>query len=129
METKGIELKPCPFCGSENVIFVNSSVGFGMWVSCNDCETVGPTCQTKEEAERAWNHRYELPNEPLTLDELLQMDEPVWCSVGDTPWIPSGGYWCLCKKGKIIAPSMSLFDVNTLDLNDWVFYRRRPEEE
>lgn len=22
-----------------------------------------------------------------------------------------------------------LFDVNTLDLNDWVFYRRRPEEE
>lgn len=129
METKGIELKPCPFCEGENLAILGPIPAFGYWVSCNNCRILGPSYDTQEEVIEAWNRRYKSPNEPLTLDELLQMDEPVWCSVGDTPWIPSGGYWCLCKKGKIIAPSMSLFDVNTLDLNDWVFYRRRPEEE
>lgn len=64
------------------------------------------------------------PNEPLTLEELRDMCEPVWVSV---PGLKSGGYWCLCKNGTIIPPSCNEF--RSSDIPNWVFYRRPPKEE
>lgn len=63
------------------------------------------------------------PNEPLTLEELRDMCEPVWVSV---PGLKSGGYWCLCKNGTIIPPSCNEF--RSSDIPNWVFYRRPPKE-
>ena len=63
------------------------------------------------------------PNEPLTLAELREMDEPVW--VACKPIEGGNGYWCLCQRGHIITPAGSIFDVK--EIPHWVFYRRPPE--
>lgn len=58
----------------------------------------------------------------LTLDELRTMEAPVWCKCelldgGD-------GYWCLCQKGMITAPSGFVYDVD--EIQHWVFYSHKP---
>ena len=46
-----MEIKPCPFCGSENL-----SVGsFGNYIKCENCGTVGPDGSTLNEAFDKWN--------------------------------------------------------------------------
>ena len=65
------------------------------------------------------------PNEPLTLEELREMDEPVW--VACKPIEGGNGYWCLCQHGHIITPAGSIYDVK--EIPHWVFYRRPPEGE
>lgn len=58
-------------------------------------------------------------NEPLTLEELREMDEP-------TPvWWEKAGYWCLCERGFIITPNGNIYE---FEENNWTFYRRPPEE-
>lgn len=63
------------------------------------------------------------PNEPLTLEELREMDEPVW--VACKPIEGGNGYWCLCQHGLIITPAGSIYDVK--EIPHWVVYRRPPE--
>ena len=59
-------------------------------------------------------------NEPLTLEELREMDEP-------TPvWWEKAGYWCLCERGFIIAPNGNIYE---FEETDGTFYRRPPEGE
>ena len=86
-----------------------------------------------------WNRRYEPPNEPLTLEELRQMDgEPVWCvdGCGNECWclvncedgFPCGydnesGLWEGCFYGMAGDRKFGLH------INGWLAYRRRPEEE
>ena len=65
------------------------------------------------------------PNEPLTLEELREMDEPVW--VACKPIEGGNGYWCLCQHGHIITPAGSIYDVK--EIPHWVFYRRPLEGE
>lgn len=60
---------------------------------------------------------------PLTLDELRQMDAPVWCVC--EPIEGGNGYWCLCKNGIIITPAGSKYDV--AEIPHWVFLRCKPE--
>lgn len=64
------------------------------------------------------------PNTPLTLEELREMEGPVWVVVYN---LPQGGYYCLCNKGVITAPSGRVFDCG--DIPDWTFLLRKPEEE
>ncbi len=46
-----MKIKPCPFCGSENL-----SVGsFGNYIKCKNCGTVGPDGSTLNEAFDKWN--------------------------------------------------------------------------
>lgn len=60
------------------------------------------------------------PNEPLTLDELREMDEP-------TPvWWEKAGHWCLCERGFIIVPNGNIYE---FEETDGTFYRRPKEEE
>lgn len=65
------------------------------------------------------------PNEALTLEELREMDEPVW--VACKPIEGGNGYWCLCQHGHIITPAGSIYDEK--EIPHWVFYRRPPEGE
>ena len=65
------------------------------------------------------------PNEALTIEELREMDEPVW--VACKPIEGGDGYWCLCQHGHIITPAGSIYDVK--EIPHWVFYRRPLEEE
>ena len=49
------EIKPCPFCGSEDVeVFSNYGRYF---VTCCDCGSEGPNKEGKEEAIKGWNQR------------------------------------------------------------------------
>ena len=64
-------------------------------------------------------------NEPLNIEQLREMDEPVW--VACKPIEGGKGYWCLCQHGHIITPAGSIFDVK--EIPHWVLYRRPPEEE
>ena len=41
------------------------------------------------------------PNEPLTLEQLREMDAPVWCACKSIEG--ENGYWCLCRKGYILS--------------------------
>lgn len=65
------------------------------------------------------------PNDPLSIEQLREMDGPVW--VACKPIEGGNGYWCLCQRGHIITPAGSIFDVK--EIPHWVFYRRPPEGE
>lgn len=50
------ELKPCPFCGSTNLV-VDSSDMYRWYVECWDCEADGPFADDEGLAIEAWNKR------------------------------------------------------------------------
>ena len=81
--------------------------------------------ELKSEILSAAELRARLANEPLTLEEPREMDEPVW--VACKPIEGGNGYWCLCQHGHIITPAGSIYDVK--EIPHWVFYRRPLEEE
>ena len=58
------ELKPCPFCGSEDIAVWESHSRFSSWSSshfaqCNSCCATSDAFKTMEEAIEAWNRRAE----------------------------------------------------------------------
>ena len=53
-----IELKPCPFCGSENLTLLKPIPGFATsFVRCNSCRAFGPDSDNTDQAAKAWNNR------------------------------------------------------------------------
>ena len=60
------------------------------------------------------------PNEPLTLDELREMEAhtPVWWG--------RMNIWCLCERGFITTPHGNIYAVEE---TGGAFYRRLPEGE
>ena len=50
------KLKPCPFCGSDDV-HIKVFDDFATAVECNFCETTGPTAYLEENAIDGWNRR------------------------------------------------------------------------
>ena len=81
--------------------------------------------ELKSEILSAAELRARMANEPLTLEQLREMDEPVW--VACKPIEGGNGYWCLCQHGHIITPAGSIYDVK--EMPHWVFYRRPLEGE
>ena len=65
------------------------------------------------------------PNEPLTIEHLREMNEPVWCAC--KPIEGGDGYWCLCRHGHITTPAGTFFKVE--EIPHWSFYRRPPERQ
>ena len=72
------------------------------------------------------------PNDPLTMDELLEMDgEPVWAEIiVETVGAKSG--WALVYFGPLFAAALQRFTSGALWYEDygktWLAYRHRPEE-
>ena len=95
--------------------------GWGDCILCADDDDLplgGCFFDTAEEAFQAISTLTQ-PNEPLTLEELREMDEP-------TPvWWKRADCWCLCERGFIIAPNGNIYE---FEETDGVFYRRPPEE-
>jgi len=50
------KLKCCPFCNSDNVLSCKDDCGY-YFILCTNCETQGPTKDTKEESIKYWNVR------------------------------------------------------------------------
>lgn len=50
------DLKPCPFCGSEDIGPILGEYGL-WWVDCDSCHACGPLGDTELEAITAWNRR------------------------------------------------------------------------
>ena len=65
------------------------------------------------------------PNEPLTIEQLREMEDPVWCVCKTVEGFE--GFWCLSNHGYILTPARQIFDVK--EIPHWVFYRRPPEGE
>ncbi|WP_234775228.1 Lar family restriction alleviation protein [Paraburkholderia tropica] len=55
------QLKPCPFCGSDDT-YTDSALGKRQ-VLCNACEAAGPTEETDGEAIASWNRLAALPSD------------------------------------------------------------------
>lgn len=54
-----VELKPCPFCGSQKIKFVGTHRPY--WsCRCEGCGADGGLCHTKTQAHDCWNTRAEL---------------------------------------------------------------------
>lgn len=51
------KLKPCPFCGGNNVNKCSTLPNGQAWICCDDCEMDGPHSATEAEAITAWNQR------------------------------------------------------------------------
>ena len=81
--------------------------------------------ELKSEILSAAELRARMANEPLTLEQLREMDEPVW--VACKPIEGGNGYWCLCQHGHIITPAGSIYEGK--EIPHWAFYRRPPEGE
>lgn len=51
-------LKPCPFCGSEEIFVYLKSTNYDKWCAvCEICRARGGIGETKEEAATLWNTR------------------------------------------------------------------------
>ena len=62
------------------------------------------------------------PDARLTITELRTRTDPVWCSC--TTLEGADGFWCLCDKGIITAPSGRSFEAG--EIQSWELYPRRP---
>lgn len=70
------DLRPCPFCGCEDVHVYSTSNFHGWWVECKNpgCRagTAAQTRPDRQEAVDAWNHRATNPAEVEDLRTLVK---------------------------------------------------------
>lgn len=57
--TDAPELKPCPFCGSDNVQAGGDDKVVGVW--CHNCQASGPNGYLTINGDHDWNTRADLP--------------------------------------------------------------------
>lgn len=113
------ELKPCPFTDSEVARKLRTFKGI--------CQTPGLDDLIIWAADII--DRCQEPNEPLTLEQLREMDgEPVWVDGKDY------GGWTIFKAGANKQVARCLDNVNlSYYMADygktWVAYRRKPESD
>lgn len=128
-------LEPCPFCGGSEVVYELYGHGAGerwrCW--CTSCLAgIDPGwAQDRFAVRDMWNRRPEKPNDPLTLDELREMNgEPVWV---ETPWVDReiSGRWVIVDG--VNLEKKVLFTRGDFTCHDygkvWLAYRRKPKEE
>lgn len=71
------------------------------------------------------------PNDPLTLEELREMDgEPVWCECKDAPKY-NGWYLVNASERTLQIARNKRYSISRSAIKSgfWLAYRRRPEEE
>lgn len=74
-------------------------------------------CYVIKAIELAINALSKNTGEPLTVDQLREMDRPtpVWAEVKGKAIEGWDGYWCLCQNGKILAPSRLVAEAERMD--------------
>ena len=103
-------------------IFAPGSGAFQILCKCGVSSAIYPSVASTE---KAWNRRYEPPNEPLTLEELNGMvEEPVWIEAPDMPNLHG---WAI-NYG--LDPDVMHIQYAEIGLDvygkTWLAYRRRP---
>lgn len=56
-------LKPCPFCGSTNLVIPQGAPEY--WVLCDDCNASTEACTLQETAVKRWNRRADIKEEKI----------------------------------------------------------------
>ena len=51
------ELKPCPFCGNDNISVIESVVKPFYWCKCEKCGASISCYKTRKKAVEVWNRR------------------------------------------------------------------------
>jgi len=124
-------LLPCPFCGGEAIVVKTESCG--RYIGCWDCGGRTEKFETDyagsahDKAISAWNRRAEPENNPLTLEELRQMDgEPVWVDTINRS-DPYHGY-CVIDDNAAWMPGVEYWAWRFSDYGKtWLAYRTKPE--
>lgn len=129
-------LKACPFCGGKAKWRYIKPQGYVFCVKCGT--STGIYSDTYEEADckpeaiAAWNRRAEPANEPLTPDELREMEgEPVYivelCKAPNNRWeILSTTIPVDLDSQDVNLESGDCYPTYTLG-KTWFAYRRKPE--
>lgn len=122
-------LDPCPFCGDTEVVYELYDHGVGerwrCW--CTNClASIDPGwAQDRHTVRDMWNQRAVLPNDPLSLDELLRMEgEPLWvehCNGGE--WITV--HWDYAER--ITTAYNACLHKHEYG-ETWLAYRHKPKE-
>ena len=71
---KEVELKPCPFCGGEAIVYEDEENDCYM-IGCKSCCAVEPMtewCESKEDAIVQWNTRKPMEQIVERLDDMYQ---------------------------------------------------------
>lgn len=85
------KLKPCPFCGSENLKYSRFMSG----VRCNECGAMSPASLTKDSSIREWNTRYERTCVPFDAETNLSgTDCPAWICSECSQLFEAGAKYC-----------------------------------
>lgn len=134
-----IKLKPCPFCGSRGRIMRAENNAYV--VRCKDCGAQTARSFIKDwhrnkfiaqgNAAEAWNRRTDEVNEPLTLEELRNMNgEPVWM----VSKINNTGEWGILRVHEThnswfigISGSCTVYGKDTYE-KEWLAYRHKQQE-
>ena len=132
------ELKRCPFCGSTHIFYerYEGPAGERWRCWCSECLAgIDPgTAQAAGQVREMWNRRTEPPNDPLTIEELREMDgEPVWVvalDYGTSRWAFVSAdcevvRYFTTRRGvacDVIGRHFKTYG------KTWLAYRRRPEE-
>lgn len=74
------ELTPCPFCGSDDVHTQRYNICYS--VECFNCECLGPSGTTADEAAQKWNTRHQSPGRVSPLPEVV-VYPPCQCRAHD----------------------------------------------
>jgi|SRR5882724_10344969 len=108
-----VELLPCPFCGSQDLMLDSLGDSDDWFVSCNGCEIQQIANYTREIAIERWNKRATLSHP-----------------------IPHSSDWILCPERLPAQHSTVLFYTNEgmtemgmLSGEDWICERTAPQDE
>lgn len=94
------QLKPCPFCGSDEIAPQRSKLTAALFFACDECSTTGPAAGTKRGAIAKWNHRAEEPAEAHSTAMFpAKAGRAKRCPCGGTPYIDSrpGKTYVACR--------------------------------
>lgn len=130
-------LKPCPFCGKlgdcNNVGVCDKDGNALWWVECPDCGCNTAGHKTRESAVAAWNRRAEPANEPLTLEELQQIDsldaQPVFAMwrIDESDEFAEDKWYICGDNPRGIFDCFSDGHLFEDYGKTWLAYRRKPE--
>lgn len=73
MKEKDVRVKPCPNCGSRNIILnhvVSARLPWWYFVECDDCHWCGKTKLFSKRAERSWNNEMVIKTANEMFEEL-----------------------------------------------------------